>query len=108
MTKQLSLIRALNADDRKKIDMCRAFLVKRGYAVYQPLMATRDVAEYFGVSVTHIFNLSKTPGFPAPYDIGTCGKGDFARQRRASPRYSAEEIMKWMETRRLDQTEEES
>lgn len=86
-------------EDRQKIDMCRQFLANRGYGVYQKLVTPVMVAEFLGVTTTHVANLAKTSDFPKPYNILA---GQMMPQRRSTQRYNMEEVVAWLESRRVE------
>lgn len=93
-------MKRMSPEERKKIDMCRQFLVNRGYIVYQKLVTSAMLADMLGVSAAHIANLYKEGDFPKPYNLVAGGPW---QGKRATQRFDITEVIKWLETRREEE-----
>lgn len=86
--------------DLEKVRICQAFLEKRGYIVMNQLMSNKELSELLGVSVATVLALSKSPGFPVPYDIGS--KKVNVDSHKKFYRWKSQDIRDWLDSRQMD------
>lgn len=101
---QMAPARRAQRSEQEKVEMCRAYLVNRGWFVFQKMLTTKMVAELMNVSQPHITNLmEKDETFPKPYNlVGSGSLSDrFGGRKRPTMRWSAAEIQAWLEKRRV-------
>lgn len=93
----------MTREEKLLCERAKAYLEKRGYTVLPQLTTIQSVAEWMGVSQPHVLNLTKTDGFPQPYQVGVAA---FHMQikGRASWRLKVSEVLTWMESRKVDRT----